>query len=315
MTCIRVLFASLLQCPLHAGYKELPPSQLHRAEQPGRRPTMQRCGPAPLRRLLPLPLPLLLVLLLGAATAAPLAPRPSKEELTHCLAEVVTEVLTLGQAQKGPCTALLHKEMCETEPHGCVSAREKGLLIGALKKQEAGKTRSSHEARDEEEEAAERTHKSKVREQVIRKELHSQLRHEEDREEEEEEEEKEKKRGPLDTSEGPWKRHLEGGGGPRQRVAEQANDEETAQFEAEDKGVQVLGGGRGLWQGARGRGGERPEDSPHHYHLRQPEAEAKQKEKEEALEKEEREMERLEHIREELKEAAAMLGEELQRAG
>ncbi|XP_044616305.1 coiled-coil domain-containing glutamate-rich protein 2 isoform X2 [Equus asinus] len=277
---------------------------------------MQRCGPAPLRRLLPLPLPLLLVLLLGAATAAPLAPRPSKEELTRCLAEVVTEVLTLGQAQKGPCTALLHKEMCETEPHGCVSAGEKGLLIGALKKQEAGKTRSSHEARDEEEEAAERTHKSEVREQVIRKELHSQLRHEEDREEEEEEEEeKEKKRGPLDTSEGPWKRHLEGGGGPRQRVAEQANDEETAQFEAEDKGVQVLGGGRGLWQGARGRGGERPEDSPHHYHLRQPEAEAKQKEKEEALEKEEREMERLEHIREELKEAAAMLGEELQRAG
>nr|XP_044616301.1 coiled-coil domain-containing glutamate-rich protein 2 isoform X2 [Equus asinus] len=243
-------------------------------------------------------------------------PSDPSSQLTRCLAEVVTEVLTLGQAQKGPCTALLHKEMCETEPHGCVSAGEKGLLIGALKKQEAGKTRSSHEARDEEEEAAERTHKSEVREQVIRKELHSQLRHEEDREEEEEEEEeKEKKRGPLDTSEGPWKRHLEGGGGPRQRVAEQANDEETAQFEAEDKGVQVLGGGRGLWQGARGRGGERPEDSPHHYHLRQPEAEAKQKEKEEALEKEEREMERLEHIREELKEAAAMLGEELQRAG
>lgn len=47
--------------------------------------------------LLLLLLPALLALLLGAATAAPLAPRPSKEELTRCLAEVVTEVLTLGQ--------------------------------------------------------------------------------------------------------------------------------------------------------------------------------------------------------------------------
>ena len=30
-------------------------------------------------------------------------------QLTRCLAEVVTEVLTLGQAQRSPCTALLHK--------------------------------------------------------------------------------------------------------------------------------------------------------------------------------------------------------------
>lgn len=36
-------------------------------------------------------------------------PSDPSSQLTHCLAEVVTEVLTLGQAQKGPCTALLHK--------------------------------------------------------------------------------------------------------------------------------------------------------------------------------------------------------------
>lgn len=30
-------------------------------------------------------------------------------QLTRCLAEVVMEVLTLGQAQRGLCTALLHK--------------------------------------------------------------------------------------------------------------------------------------------------------------------------------------------------------------
>ncbi|XP_047690505.1 coiled-coil domain-containing glutamate-rich protein 2 isoform X3 [Prionailurus viverrinus] len=233
---------------------------------------MQSRGPASV--LLLLPLPLLLALLPGAATAAPLAPRPSKEELTRCLAEVVTEVLTLGRAQRSPCTALLHKgkegpgprasrgppphpgfrpglpggkvvssqgplawagtarpvsrpassptlggpcrgtgweqrtsprpdpplpvlgsppvgpragprtppgpvpdsaaqrasslfppEMCETEPYGCVSTKEKGLLVGDFKKQEAGKMRSSQEARDEEE-AAERAHKSEEHDTV-----------------------------------------------------------------------------------------------------------------------------------------------------
>ncbi|KAF6287679.1 coiled-coil glutamate rich protein 2 [Rhinolophus ferrumequinum] len=113
---------------------------------------MQRCRSSV---LLLLPLSLLLALLLGSATAAPLVQRPSKEELTRCLAEVVTEVLTLGQVQRGPCTALLHREMCETEPYGCVSAE-----VGDFKKRGAGKTKSSQEVRDEEEEAEERTHKS-----------------------------------------------------------------------------------------------------------------------------------------------------------
>uniref|UniRef100_A0A8C0E2T9 Coiled-coil glutamate rich protein 2 n=1 Tax=Balaenoptera musculus TaxID=9771 RepID=A0A8C0E2T9_BALMU len=216
-------------------------------------------------------LPPLLALLLGAATAAPLAPRPSKEELTRCLAEVVTEVLMLGQAKQGPCMALLHKETCETESCGCGSTEEKGLLVGDFKKPEAGKTRSSQEVRDEEEEAAERTHESQVREQAMREQLHSRLRQEDHREEEEE-----KKRGPVETSEGLWKRRLEGGRAPQKRVAEQASDEETAQFEAEEKGVQVLGRGHSLWQGAEA-GGEGHEDGRH---LHQPEAEPKQEKRE-----------------------------------
>ncbi|XP_014651570.1 PREDICTED: coiled-coil domain-containing glutamate-rich protein 2 [Ceratotherium simum simum] len=294
---------------------------------------MQRRGPAPV-----LLLPQLLALLLGAGecqnpgdlsshrgagllhkpylpsnppSALPsTSPLTFPPQLTRCLAEVVTEVLTLGQAQRGPCTALLHKEMCGTEPYGCASTEEKGLLVGDFRKQEAGKTRSSQEVRDEEEEeAAERTHKSEVREQAIRKQLHGRLHQEDDHEEEEEE----KKRGPAETFRGLWKRRLEGGGGPQKRVAEQASDEETAQLAAEEKGVEVLGGGRRLWQGAEGRGAERPENSPHH-HLRQPDAEAKQ-EKDEASEWEEHDMERLERMREELKKATEMLGEELQRAG
>ncbi|XP_026338146.1 coiled-coil domain-containing glutamate-rich protein 2 isoform X1 [Ursus arctos] len=278
---------------------------------------MQRRGPTSV--LLWLPLPLLLALLMGAATTAPLAPRPSKEELTRCLAEVVTEVLTLGQAQRSPCTALLHKEMCETEPYGCVSTREKGLLVGDFKKQEDGKTRSSQEVREEEEEAAERAHKSEVREQTIHEQLHSRLRQEEDNEEEEEEkteeEEKRKKRGPMEPFEGLWKQDLEGGGGPQKQMTEQTTDKETAQFEAEEKAMQVLGGAHSLWQGAEGGGGERHEDSPHHHHLHQPAAEPKQEEKEEASEREEHDMERLEHVREELKKASEILGEEIRREG
>ncbi|XP_057170351.1 coiled-coil domain-containing glutamate-rich protein 2 isoform X2 [Ursus arctos] len=247
---------------------------------------MQRRGPTSV--LLWLPLPLLLALLMGAATTAPLAPRPSKEELTRCLAEVVTEVLTLGQAQRSPCTALLHKEMCETEPYGCVSTREKGLLVGDFKKQEDGKTRSSQEVREEEEEAAERAHKSEVREQTIHEQLHSRLRQEEDNEEEEEEkteeEEKRKKRGPMEPFEGLWKQDLEGGGGPQKQMTEQTTDKETAQFEAEEKAMQ-------------------------------PAAEPKQEEKEEASEREEHDMERLEHVREELKKASEILGEEIRREG
>ena len=167
--------------------------------------------------------------------------------------------------------------MYETEPYGCRSTEENGLLVGDFKKPEAGKTRSSQEVRDEEEEAAERTHKSEVREQAVREQLHSRL-HQEDHEEEEEEE----KKGPMETLEGLWKKHLEGGRDPQKRVAEQASDEETAQFEAEEKGVQVLGEGHSLWQGVKA-GGERREDR---HHSRQPEAEPQQEEKEEASDRE-----------------------------
>lgn len=172
---------------------------------------------------------------------------------------------------------LFPPEMCETEPYGCVSTEEKGLLVGEFKKREAGETRSSQEVR-EEAAAAERTHESEVREQAIGEQLHSRLRQEEDHEEEEE-------RGPVETFEGLWKQRLEDGGGPQKRVAEQASHEETAQFEAEEKGVQVLGGGRSLWQGAEGRGRERHEDLLRHRH-HQPETESQQEEKEEASERE-----------------------------
>ncbi|XP_003802211.1 coiled-coil domain-containing glutamate-rich protein 2 [Otolemur garnettii] len=269
---------------------------------------MPRRGPA--SALLLLLLPALLALLLGAATAAPLALRPSKEELTRCLAEAVTEVLTPGQAQRGPCMALLHREMCETEPNSCVSPGEKGLLVGDFKKQEAGKARSSQEVRDEEEETTERTHKSEVQEQAIRDKLQSQLH-----QEEEEEEGEEEKRGPMEIFEDLWQQRLEGGGGLQKRVAEKARDEETAQFEAEEKGMQVLGGGHGLWQGAEGGGGERHEESLHYHHHRHhlPETEPGQEEKEEASEREEHDMEQLEHVRDELKKATEMLGEQLRR--
>ncbi|XP_050625252.1 coiled-coil domain-containing glutamate-rich protein 2 isoform X1 [Macaca thibetana thibetana] len=255
---------------------------------------------------------LLLLLLLGTgeSTAAPLALRSSKEELTRCLAEVVTEVLTVGQVQRGPCTALLHKEMCGTEPHGCASTEEKGLLLGDFKK-EAGKTRSSQEVRDEEkEEVAERTHKSEVQEQAIREQGHRQLHREED----EEDEKEQRKRGPMETFEDLWQQHLENGGDLQKQVAEKAGDEETAQFQAEEKGVRVLGGDRSLWQGAERGGGERHEDSPHHHHHHQPGAEPRQEEKE-ALESEEQEVERLEHLRDELKKVTETLGEQLRREG
>lgn len=130
--------------------------------------------------------------------------------------------------------------------------------------------RSSQEIRDkEEEEAAERTHKSEVREQDIHTQLHSQLH----REEEEEEE----KRQPQKTFEHMWE-HLEGARGPQKRVAEKASDEETARFQAEEKGIHV-GGGHSLWQGAEMAGGERHEESStHRHHLEQPATKDKQEE-------------------------------------
>lgn len=154
-------------------------------------------------------------------------------------------------------------EIFETEPCGCVSAEEKRLLGGDFAKQEAGKMRSSHEIRDEEEEAAERTHKSEVREQAV----HTQLRQEEEREEEESQ--------PGKTFEWMWKHHLEDARGPQKRVAEEASDEETAQFQAEEK--ELLDGGHSVWQGAARVGAERHEAaSNHRHHLEQPGSKAKQ---------------------------------------
>ncbi|EHA98160.1 hypothetical protein GW7_16702 [Heterocephalus glaber] len=253
-----------------------------------------------------MPVPALL-LLLGAATAAPLVPTPHKEELTLCLAEVVTEVLALGQAQRGPCTAL-HKEIGKTEPYGCTSPEERELLHGDSKKQEAGKTRSSQEVRDEEEEAAENAHKSEVQEQAILEQLHSRLHQEEEKEDEAEE-----KKGPMETFEDVWKGRLEGTGPPQKRVAE-ASDK-TSRF-GEEKAVQVLGKGRSLWQGRERDTGQRHENSPHHHQQQQqqPGAEAKQEE-EKASEWEEHDMERLEHMSDELKKATVMLGEALRREG
>ncbi|XP_069855123.1 coiled-coil domain-containing glutamate-rich protein 2-like [Dipodomys merriami] len=247
--------------------------------------------------LLLLPL-LLLPLLLGTATTAPLASSPSKREvrLTRCLAEV----LSLGWVHRGPCTALLYKEICEKEPHGCGSQEEKGVS-GDLKEEEeeTGKIKSDQEVRDEEEEAAERTHKSEVREEILQ-EQHGRLH--------QEKEEEEKKRQPGETFEELWKQRLEGAGGPQKRVAEKGSHEQSAQFQAE-KGMKMHGGGHSLWQqGQRGEG-ERPEDAPRLHHHQEEE------EEEEASEQEEREKEQLERVRDELKKATAMLGEELRREG
>ncbi|KAM5236346.1 coiled-coil domain-containing glutamate-rich protein 2 [Ctenodactylus gundi] len=258
------------------------------------------------RRLL-LPVAPLLALLLEAATAAPLAPRP-QEELTRCLAEVVTEVLTLGQAQRGPCTVVLHKEMCKAESCGCTSPTETGLLAGGVEKQEVGETRSSQAVRDEEEEeAAESTQKSEVREQAIREQLRRRL-HQEDKEEEE------KRKGHAKTLDDPWKQRPESREGPQKQVAEKVSDEMT-QVEAE-KGVQVLDRGHSLWKGTERRAGERHEDSRHHHrhHQQQPDTEAKQEE-EDGEREQERSVQQLEHVGEELRRATAMLGEALRREG
>ncbi|XP_042523713.1 coiled-coil domain-containing glutamate-rich protein 2 [Dipodomys spectabilis] len=239
---------------------------------------------------------LLPLLLLGTATTAPLASSPSKRELARCLAEV----LSLGWVHRGPCTALLYKEICEKEPHGCGSQEEKGVS-GDLKEEEeeTGKIKSDQEVRDEEEEAAERTHKSEVQEEILH-EQHGRLH--------QEKEEEEKKRQPGETFEELWKQRLEGAGGPQKRVAEKASHEQSAQFQAE-KSTKMQGGDHSLWQqGQRGEG-ERPEDTPHLHHHQEEE------EEEEASEQEEREEERLERVRDELKKATAMLGEELRREG
>uniref|UniRef100_A0A287DD10 Coiled-coil glutamate rich protein 2 n=1 Tax=Ictidomys tridecemlineatus TaxID=43179 RepID=A0A287DD10_ICTTR len=262
----------------------------------------------PASAMLLLMLPPLLALLLGPGERQ----HPRGQGLTRCLAEVVTEVLTLGQVQRGPCTALLHREMCDTEPYSCLSPEEKALLDGDFKKREAGKTRSGQEVREEEEEEeAERIHRSQVQEQ-----LHSRLRQEEKEEKEEKEEEEES--GPVETFEDLWKHHQEGGGGPQRQVTEKASDEETAQFEAEEKGQKMLGGHRSLWQGAEAGRGEGHRDPPRHHHQPPPSPGAKQEEaseREVSAEGGEHDLERLEHLQKELQKAAAMLGEGARREG
>ncbi|XP_055991658.1 coiled-coil domain-containing glutamate-rich protein 2 [Sorex fumeus] len=228
----------------------------------------------------------LLPLLLGAAAAAPPALRPSKEELTRCLAQVVSDMLTLGQAQHGPCMALLHREMCPPELHGC------GAADANLEKREAAETRSGQE--DE----TGKAHESTVREQAVQEQLHSRLRQEDAQEDGQ-------KSGARGAFGGPWWLRLEGTGGTQKRVAEQARDEET------EKDVKVLGDTHSLWLGSEAE--QRGEPSPPH-HVYQPPAEAQQEEKEAAREKE-HEVERLEHVREELKKATEVLGEELRREG
>ncbi|KAM4825942.1 coiled-coil domain-containing glutamate-rich protein 2 isoform 2-T2 [Thomomys bottae] len=226
-------------------------------------------------------------LVFSTATTAPLASSPSKRELTLCLAEV----LSLGRAHRGPCTALLYKEICEKEPHGCVSPKEeKGLLGGDLEEEAAGKIKSVRE----EEEEAERTHKSEAREHLLQ-EQHGRLR----QEKEEEEEEGERKTQPGEMFEELWKQQLEDAGGPQKRGPEKTSQELSAQFQTEK------GGGHSSWQRGRRGEGERPGGTPHLHHHQEEEEEASELEEEE----------RLERVRDELKKATATLGAELRREG
>lgn len=175
-------------------------------------------------------------------------------------------------------------EIFETEAHGYVPPEEKRLLGGDFTKQEAGKTRSSQEIKEEEEEeeAAETTHKSEVQERAVHTQLHSQLR---------QEEEEEEKSQPGKAFEHTRKQHRERARGPQKRVAEKAGDEETARFQAEGKGLQLLGGGHDLWQGAERAGGGRHEESSDRRHYpEQPGAKAKQEEEAEEQEATEQEV-------------------------
>uniref|UniRef100_A0A674IEQ5 Uncharacterized protein n=1 Tax=Terrapene triunguis TaxID=2587831 RepID=A0A674IEQ5_9SAUR len=114
---------------------------------------------------------------------------------------------------------------------------------------------------------------------------------EEVQEEEEEEEEEEKRSGPARRK-----------GGPAKRMAEKASDEETAQFEAEEKGVKIsdsqshLHGDGRLWKEGEGRYGHRHGPPGHPLKKRH-------------HEDEERELEKLEEIEHALKKVAEKLRE------
>lgn len=51
----------------------------------------------------------------GDLPSSPLCPVP---QLTRCLALVVSDMLTVGQAQRGPCMALLHRGRSPMRPQG-----------------------------------------------------------------------------------------------------------------------------------------------------------------------------------------------------
>ncbi|XP_056652113.1 coiled-coil domain-containing glutamate-rich protein 2 [Monodelphis domestica] len=270
-------------------------------------------------------LPLLLVLLvLGLAGAAPL----SKQEVTRCLEEALKDKLAQGGPGEGPCLQLFQEDESLTSllrtleelGHQEISKHHLGPEHEAEKEEQEdfrkkkrgpgapeGEKRLGQEVREEEEEREEV--KAKEKSEIKEQEVLGQARV---REEEE-------KRGPAET----WlsqesfnelrKRRLEGTHGSEEgktgawdlekRVAEKASDEETAQFEEEEKGVRVSGGGHSLWQGA----GPTPR---HHHHQPHPEQESEEEEEEEeaAEKKEQHELERLEQMGEELKRAAEALG-------
>ncbi|XP_074075114.1 coiled-coil domain-containing glutamate-rich protein 2 [Macrotis lagotis] len=180
-----------------------------------------------------------------------------------------------------------------------------------------GERRLGQEVREEEEEVKTKE-KSEIKEQEVRGEARV-------REEEEEEDKSKKRRGSAEAwvsreslddlrkrrPEGvrgseeqeaeAWGRGRSWGEDVEKRVAEKASDEETAQFEEEEKGVRVSDGGHSLWQGAGPAHG--------HHHQPHPEQESEEEEEdEEAEKKEQHELERLEQMGEELKRAAEALG-------
>ncbi|XP_036603506.1 coiled-coil domain-containing glutamate-rich protein 2 [Trichosurus vulpecula] len=267
---------------------------------------------------------LLLLLLLGLAGAAPLP----KQEVTRCLEETLKDKL----AREGPCTRLFQEDeqltsllqTLEELRHQEISKHHLGPESQAEREEQEveeedfrkkkrgpgeveGEKRLGQEVREEEE--------VKAKEQEVKGQARVQ----------EEEEEDKKRRGPAEA----WvseeslddlrKRRAEGaqgsedeagawgrgqgqswGQGVEKRVAEKASDEETAQFEEEEKGVRVSGGGYSLWQGAGPA-------HRHHHHQPHPEQESEEEE-EEAEKKEQHELERLEQMGEELKRATEALG-------
>ncbi|XP_040832470.1 coiled-coil domain-containing glutamate-rich protein 2 [Ochotona curzoniae] len=105
----------------------------------------------------------------GDPSAAPVAlpTGPSKQELTRCLAEVVTDILTLGQAPRSPCTSLLREssvflnEKCHVEPSTCQFSPW-SLLPGYFRQAEP---RAEQQGRDQEE-ASDRPQPSEDLEQL-----------------------------------------------------------------------------------------------------------------------------------------------------